>query len=391
MPVEFKARNVFSEGFDPPLNGDKDPAGNEDKDDWVAWTSVCRNTPRNVNNLTKLVFGAGVDLSAYEIVPAAPPAGSPQLISVEPRFPTGNETNITITALGEGNTIAEAAVQVKKKSDQTVVLSMKVRLLPERQTVRCRFFKLLDPRDALGFGDLGGSNRWNFPAVQPVPGHPELDTSIPSPGSVTATIDSLFSVAAVSESPSAPEIPAGTTPDGYGLREFQYEAPATPTSSPTNSVLDSDAELNNIDQQRGLFTSQGLESKDCIIVYVPYCSPPRVTETHAFFKDDVTGFIFVGVNNWSTDPFSELQLPEDELGATRQLPRVVCHEFGHWLKLSTRGERDPNGNQLTFHDNDRCPAGTVPLMREGTVGAPGRWMRHEDWKRANERAQERGN
>ncbi len=386
LTVEFKARNVLSEGFDPPLNGDKDPAGKKDEDEWVAWTSVCRNAPRNVNTLTKLVFGAGVDLSAFEIVPAA---GSAQLISVTPRFLTANETNLTITALGEGNTIATATVEVQLKSNHSMVSSMKVMLLPERQTVKCRFFKLLETNDSLGFAtgnpnDNDALKRWRTATFN---GQLSGLTDA-TPGPLSVEIDTRFAQTAVFASPSAPEILPGTTSDGWGLREFPFKV-----GNNNRWWISGNGDLNNIDQNRALFTSQNKDGKDCIIVFVPLLDLPNVNrfdagEVTIGYSDPITGFVFIGVDNWKGS-IPALLAPENNSGASNSLARVLAHEFGHWLNLSTRIKEEND------HDNDPHPTGTVPLMRNGGDGNGnfqplGRWIRHEDWRRAKERAIERG-
>jgi len=64
---------------------------------------------------------------------------------------------------------------------------------------------------------------------------------------------------------------------------------------------------------------------------------------------------------------------------------VAAHEIGHLLDLTCRNA-DAGG-----HDTGAAPQGTDLLMKPGTpVGgnAPtlGRWLPHEDWIRANERA-----
>ena len=62
---------------------------------------------------------------------------------------------------------------------------------------------------------------------------------------------------------------------------------------------------------------------------------------------------------------------------------VIAHEFGHLLGLATKP--DPEGGR---HDTPPWPPGEESLMRRGpgTTGVmaiPGKWLRHEDWRKAN--------
>ena len=40
-------------------------------------------------------------------------------------------------------------------------------------------------------------------------------------------------------------------------------------------------------------------------------------------------------------------------------------------------------SDFDYHDGGPYPNGTIALMK---AGDPGRWMRHEDWRKANEQA-----
>ena len=70
------------------------------------------------------------------------------------------------------------------------------------------------------------------------------------------------------------------------------------------------------------------------------------------------------------------------------IPLISTHEIGHTLWLSTW----VSGLTYTGHDHGPWPTGEGALMRSGTndlgdiVEIPGRWIRHEDWKAANDTA-----
>ena len=72
------------------------------------------------------------------------------------------------------------------------------------------------------------------------------------------------------------------------------------------------------------------------------------------------------------------------------IPLISAHEIGHTLNLSTWQSISPP--LFTGHDHGPWPSGEEALMRPGTNGvggivdSPGRWLRHEDWKEANDNA-----
>ena len=133
------------------------------------------------------------------------------------------------------------------------------------------------------------------------------------------------------------------------------------------------------------------------VIYVPW-----INDDVFAFSDPQSKLIFVAVNKWiRVDQWPRgITIQSDELleeaatGATWKMDRVVAHEIGHVLGLSkrtdfetpqlpgdTNGER--NGTERIGHDGGKFPERTVGLMRSGFVGAPGKWLRHEDWEAAN--------
>jgi len=243
---------------------------------------------------------------------------------------------------------------------------MRVLLLPERKAATCRFYELLSSNDAKGFASkladvvIDPSKRWQLPS----------NKGVVSPGEATGEMDSRLSQAAVFARSVAP---AGEV-NGFGLREFLFGS--------GNGALETDAQLNIINMQRAQFTPENKDGPDCVVIYVPKLN--ALLEELGYFDED-SGFIFLSVTDWTENPPAELTDPEDEEGASKLMDRVLGHEFGHFMGISTRnidGEK---------HDDDRYhPPGAAALMRSGAVGKPGRWIRDEDWKRANERALERG-
>src|SRR5262249_39907888 len=103
---EFRARDRFSEGFDPPL-----------ADAGEAWTSVAGSGPYSVNERTKLVFTSDEFAMKCELAVANDSSG---LISVSPTSITSKETELRISGL-RGDSIAEGTIEVRTKDSGTVV------------------------------------------------------------------------------------------------------------------------------------------------------------------------------------------------------------------------------------------------------------------------------
>jgi hypothetical protein len=76
---------------------------------------------------------------------------------------------------------------------------------------------------------------------------------------------------------------------------------------------------------------------------------------------------------------------DDDLGRNIRYERYLAHEVGHKLGLSTRGTKELNPTRA-YHDNGKYPGGTFSLMWNlpGDLSpGMGRWLRHEDFIKAN--------
>ena len=78
------------------------------------------------------------------------------------------------------------------------------------------------------------------------------------------------------------------------------------------------------------------------------------------------------------------------------IPRVILHEFGHLVDLSTAQLLDPQGHDM---DAATWPNGEESVIRSGapvlnatgdafSLPNPGRWLRHGDWTKLNDGADE---
>ena len=93
------------------------------------------------------------------------------------------------------------------------------------------------------------------------------------------------------------------------------------------------------------------------------------------------GNIVFGNDMWHGP--NSLTQAEDSNGCESSILRVIAHEVGHALEISTRKSKDQNGKD-TPHDIGPFPKGTKALMFPSIPN--GRWMRHEDWRSGNSSA-----
>ena len=150
-----------------------------------------------------------------------------------------------------------------------------------------------------------------------------------------------------------------------------------------NGVLDTDPEYALFAQKK----QEGVFNGACNVIYVPFVEDGAL----GIVVDPASKLIYVGQNEWVASgnalPDPRNLAPEDADGASFQMARIIAHEFGHYLEISSReaGLVTPTGG----HDNGIHPSGTAPLMRSGHIGTAGRWIRHEDWDKANRTAKDR--
>ena len=378
--VQFKPRDVLSEGFDPPMKEDKDPiTGLTDKADWVPWTSVAKSGTNNTNDRVRVVLGNPANASLYELR-VADDGVSDNLISatfsaIPPKFTA--ETDITITGKPGDNTIGTAVVEVWTKGNPAqgiapaAVARLKVMVLPPRGPININFYVL---RHSIGVGD-------KF-MRQPID-----DASL---ASASAYVLSAPGVAKLTDmrdeinarmAPCAVKVALGSNlaPD----KIIPFDVPQPPATARNygfdfaerSSLIQREAEFTG--HCNFLLTPNVLDAAGGIFIYGTKLIALRVDT-------------FIGHAIEHNPKFAG----EDAVGATLSMKRIAAHEFGHFLTMSTR---DPIWNKgplfwKTGHDPDQYPAGSSKLMKIGTGlkidPGSGRWTRHEDWKAANERAGE---
>jgi len=104
-------------------------------------------------------------------------------------------------------------------------------------------------------------------------------------------------------------------------------------------------------------------------------------------EEPYSSFLYEGFCSKGS-PFSRVTM--FALPQYRPLTQVIPHEFGHYLGLAFY---DDDGG---YHDCGSFPTGADRLMRRGVFSGPienpiipdfGMWLRHEDWRKANDDAE----
>jgi hypothetical protein len=348
-PINLQAQpGKLNEGFDPPQMGDyhvNPDTGDTvfDKDHWEWWTSVAKSGPYATNQKVKIIFESNTAAQRYEVFIPEDSRGLVRLgQGADPAVPlpiTSQETNLTFHGIAGDTLVRDARILVRPKGGNGSGATPRVKVLPERDAIDCKFYSVRLPgrQDPLRAG----------PSV-PNPG--EVNARIASPGTVRAEIDTRFAHAVV-----------GTVNDGSDFVEMEMPF----EGENANGQLDP-REFDYFEQRKNEFTAE------CNIIYVYSLSTSGGV---LGWGDPITDRIYVGTYPWAFAQDAErLAAPEDPDGASFQMPRVIAHEFGHYLNLSTR--RNASGEK---HDDWLATAGTVPLMRSGAHGSrpPGKWTRHE--------------
>jgi hypothetical protein len=346
-PVSFEARaGKLNEGFDPPQAGDlflEQPSGDavKDEDHWEWWTSVAKAGPDALNTKVKVVFETVETARLYELIVEE---DSRNLISISanPAQPipiTAKETDLVIFGLAGDDAVRNATILARPKNGLGQGAKLRVKVLPRRDPVLCKFYVV----------PIAGD-----PQSNPYPSASSAD--IASVGETLAEIDSRFTQAVVGANSDRTDFTSN--PLAYDLNN--------------NGELDGNDELDFFDARAGQFTGE------CNILYVDSLG---VSEGELGMYDPVGNRIYIGTSAWTIG--AGQQETEDAEGASYDMARVIAHEFGHYLDLSTRRNATREN-----HDDWVVPKTTAALMRNGRRGPPGKWMRHEDWHRANDRVKE---
>jgi hypothetical protein len=246
--------------------------------------------------------------------------GDTNKVDITPKTFTAGETNLTL--IGK-NTAGIATIEAVLTSDESqVVARLKVHVFEER-TVSVGFYRITDP-DSADTAPVGGANA----------------------DAILATMNEVFKQCGVKLTKAVEnnevERQFDTTPkDGkFQLAEESALTPAT---------------LNQGQLRVFLVKESGITyDEDSPHLVRAYANPPL---------------------KWAI-AFT--------INCGDHLALIVAHEIGHLLMISTQNS---DGND---HDQGPYPDQNTPsLMRKGTddqgnpLASPGRWLRQQDWKKAN--------
>ena|GEM_PF-5147193 len=353
--ISFRADDIRL-GFDLPIEGDKEPPRTGDdthQPEW--WTKVARApgsalTP-NVNSNIRVVFKSAAAASNYRIVV---PESSRALIDVSPS-PTaslGQETLLTITGKDPVplDQRRQARIQIKAKKGNADVRTLDVDLLPVRKI-------------KIGVYFVKGWSASNS----------DIPEAFKIAGTIVDRLNEIFQQACV-------EFELGHTGD-----------------------LISGFDLNGDD---ALDCGQFSVEKNTLLLPQNTTLPDRLNLL--IVRNILDDFGSVGVTPTIENPDRSIveSLYFETAGSDGiELFLTTCaHEIGHALGLSTRNRSLSEGSSNFRHDSGAYPSayyhldgtrvndpGSAMPRMDGALmkqrGGKWRWMRHQDWKKANDNAE----
>jgi hypothetical protein len=408
--AEFRAREGrTNDGFDPPLNGDRDADDVLDDEDWVPSTRVVStnhlpggNGVHHINELVEFFTNAPAGLELHV------PADSQDLIDVEPKRIVDSVTPITISSKAQVLDRWKAARIIARPAGSDAedgVAELRVYVFPELDALRLRFYVADDPvtpatdvqmpniaaaQSAIiheckaRFGQAGIET-----AADPNGGLFQADLAwyyqetvqdaggFDVPGEVLPTWRCdyrklLSRIASLPIAPNPPQPLGGDIPVLF-VHELEGGLPFA------HFLVEASAVVMNIDAW--LYAPDGIALPPWTgYTSHEYSAPYPYDAVYQFNQSD----------DWSVD---------DQLGRNSTYPRVGAHEVGHRLliaPLAPSRDCSPNpGAVVGFlrdgrpwrggHDCGPVPEGTAHLMNPRSDNGPpitGKWLRREDWENA---------
>ena len=259
------------------------------------------------------------------------------------------ETNIVVRGKGQPTVSSVATLELRVTGSSQTLNKLKVLVLPgSTDTIGFKMYKAQDPAST---GTLAFA-------------------SFPGAGSVYAELEARYEQARLRFS-------LNNTLD---TTEFRYDVGVSGiANSADNGTLDLPAsglgnELQVFANNAGSYTS------DINVVVVCNLAIHKPQETIYPFGVRVPGLnvVLIAANRWSWTDATEFNT-EDDNGASYSFERIVAHEAGHFIAISTKNApdagHDPGPYPETYH--------SISLMRSGEAGKNGKWIRMEDWEQAN--------
>jgi len=353
-------------GFDPP---NLDPASGENDDPSVYWASVVQGSTNNIVNLNI----PGGDFSNFEWIKHS---GDGATVTHD-ETASGGSTDLTITATGSGSAIQEPEFHLVVKGSTQRLLTLNVMVLPSRGPISLGVYHI---EDSTSNSTLFAS----APSVSKADGQ-----------SIVTVCNDVFLQAGVSFELDV--VSSGDYDVPYDTKLLFWDESNTLWTEFNGKDGDfSTAELNS-----GVIPSTHSYPADIDLFYLKKSARP-------YELDNQNSLFIRGVGGSPTLP--EMYLCVSDSSSYVEL--ATAHEIGHILDLSTANDPDSSPGS-SDHDNPPYPPQvaedlqnlippTAPANHTGVPNAAlmqsgwpeqnklrwpwGRWMRHEDWREANENA-----
>ena len=252
-----------------------------------------------------------------------------QFLSIYPADDfTESETDLTLSGV-YASEITEATVEAVSKLTGEVLATLKVMVLPP-QIVELGIYRVIDPNSP-DTHDVGGMEN----------------------DAIVTSLNEIYKQAGISFS----LVGSGTVNANYDMMpkdgRMQIENDAWEFGAVQTQTLAGTVRLFLVKQSGGVYPTHPEYYRRALVI---------------------------------NDPENAAILFVQNIGEPIDL--VAAHEIGHILTIPV------NDTGMDDHDEDPWPNGTDGLMKSGfdesgqPISAPGKWMRHKDWKNANKAASE---
>ena len=369
-------------GFDTPITGDSSRAtgdgSKKDEELQEFWASVTKtgNTDDpgydpHLNTSVAVQFDSADVAKDYKLVV---PTAFNSMLSVTPTELTAKNTPITLTgAAGNPDVQTDARVEVQHKVTGQIIQILKVKVLP-LITVDLGIFRVEDSVD-LSAGHAKKS---------------QLDSTLPDNAAIIKDLNRFFIQCGVRFTLN------GNSHNFVAANALHFDV------GQPNGILDSGKE--NDPEMIYLKNESQIKTGKLNLVILHGLSANGADGNKAGFcpVSDTDPSIINGNQVFVFSTYYESLASGDATRAFSGFKQVCAHELGHALGLSTRANYDPEHNKTDTHWTRNHDLGFFPvevdLQGDPKEGPPDRglmypeasyerrWVRHEDWFKANNTA-----
>ena len=391
IPCEFVPRTdhplgAINFGFDPPIKGDsaRSTGDGSKKDEELQefWASVTKTGATDdpgydphINTSVAVQFSSADVAKDYKLV--VPPAFS-SVLTVAPTELTAKNTPITLTGAAGGGSLlqqVDARVEVQHKVSGQVIQTLKVKVLP-LITVDLGIFRVEDSVD------LSADHAKNS----------QLDPALPDNAAIIRDLNRFFIQCGV-------HFTLNSGSHNYiAANPLRFDV-GQPNGS-LDSAKESDPELTYLKGESQIKTGK----LNLVILHRLTAKGPESSTAGFCPVSDTDPSIINGNQVFVFSSYFESLASGDRTRAFAGFKQVCAHELGHALGLSTRQNFEPksgthNRRWTRNHDLGLFPL-EVDLQGNPKEGPPEeglmypeasherRWIRHEDWFKANTKAQD---